>query len=77
MLILTRKAGEAIVIDDNITIRLIEIKGNQIKLGIEAPEDIIIHRQEVYSRILAENQKAAVQAKEDDLDVLSRVIRNI
>jgi len=75
MLILTRKAGEAIVIDDNITIRLIEIKGNQIKLGIEAPEDIVIHRQEVYSRISAENRKASLLAKQDDLAVLSRVVR--
>jgi len=75
MLILTRKAGEAIVINDTITVKLIEIKGGQIKLGIEAPETVTIHREEVYARILAENKKAAVPPANDDLAVLTRVVR--
>lgn len=75
MLILTRKAGEAIVINDDVTIRLIEIKGGQIKLGIEAPEHVTIHREEVYSRILAENKKAALSSAKEDLAVLARVLR--
>jgi carbon storage regulator len=55
MLILTRKLGEKIAIGDDITITLVEIKGTQVKLGIEAPKHIEIHRQEVYERIRQEN----------------------
>jgi carbon storage regulator len=55
MLILTRKLGEKITIGDDITITLVEIRGTQIKLGIEAPKHIEIHRQEVYERIREEN----------------------
>jgi carbon storage regulator len=55
MLILTRKLGEKIAIGDDITITLVEIKGTQVKLGIEAPKNIEIHRQEVYERIRREN----------------------
>ena len=55
MLILTRKLGEKITIGDDITITLVEIKGMQVKLGIEAPKHIEIHRQEVYERIRQEN----------------------
>jgi carbon storage regulator len=55
MLILTRKLGEKITIGDDITITLVEIKGTQVKLGIEAPKRIEIHRQEVYERIRQEN----------------------
>jgi len=55
MLILTRKLGERITIGDDITITLLEIKGTQIKLGIEAPQSISIHRQEIYERIRKRN----------------------
>ncbi|HSQ84689.1 MAG TPA: carbon storage regulator CsrA [Desulfobacterales bacterium] len=55
MLILTRKLGEKINIGDDITVTLLEIKGTQVKLGIEAPKTIEIHRQEVYERIREEN----------------------
>jgi carbon storage regulator len=55
MLILTRKLGEKINIGDDITVTLVEIKGTQVKLGIEAPKTIKIHRQEIYERIREEN----------------------
>ncbi|MEJ2656889.1 MAG: carbon storage regulator CsrA [Desulfobacterales bacterium] len=55
MLILTRKLGEKITIGDDITVTLVEIKGKQVKLGIEAPKHIEIHRLEVYERIREEN----------------------
>jgi len=54
MLILTRKLGEKINIGDDITVTLVEIKGTQVKLGIEAPKTIEIHRQEIYERIRVE-----------------------
>jgi len=62
MLILTRKVGEAIAIGDQVTVRLLEIKGGQVKLGVMAPHHVAVHREEVYSRILEENRKAASQA---------------
>jgi carbon storage regulator len=55
MLILTRKLGERITIGNDIVISLLEIKGSQVKLGIEAPKGISIHRQEIYERIREEN----------------------
>ena len=74
MLILTRKVGEAIVIAEHITVKLLEIKGSQIKLGIEDPSHIAIHREEVLSRIRDENRKAAASEAPTDLDSLSLLI---
>lgn len=59
MLILTRKLGESITIGDDIKIQVIEIKGKQVRLGIQAPESMTIHREEVYLRIQEENRLAA------------------
>ena len=59
MLILTRKIGESITIENNIKIYVIDIKGRQVRLGIDAPANILVHRQEVYQRILEENRLAA------------------
>jgi len=67
MLILTRKLGEKINIGDDITITLVEIKGTQVKLGIEAPKHIEIHRQEVYERIREENLSSS---DINDIDLL-------
>jgi|GEM_PF-125650 len=74
MLILTRKVGEAIVIDGQIAIKVLEIKGGQIKLGVEAPNHITVHRQEVLSRIQEENQKAAASGQPTDLNGLTHLI---
>jgi carbon storage regulator len=59
MLILTRKLGERITIGDDISVTLLEIKGSQVRLGIEAPKGIGIYRQEVYERIRQQNLKAS------------------
>lgn len=59
MLILTRKPGESIYIGDGIKVVIVEIKGNQIRVGIEAPSDVRIYREEIYLQILEENRKAA------------------
>jgi carbon storage regulator len=58
MLVLTRKLGESIAIDDNIKIVVVQIKGKQVRLGIKAPKETKIHREEVYAAILDQNQKA-------------------
>ncbi|MGD6804722.1 carbon storage regulator CsrA [Rossellomorea aquimaris] len=59
MLVLTRKTGEAIKIGDDIEITVLSIKGDQIKLGIEAPKNIDIHRKEIYLTIQDENTEAS------------------
>jgi carbon storage regulator len=59
MLILTRKAGETIVINDHIRVTVLSVKGNQIRLGVEAPEDVPVHRQEIHERIKAEAEAVA------------------
>jgi carbon storage regulator len=69
MLVLTRKAGDGIIIGDDITIKIIEIKGGGIRIGIDAPRDCKIYRQEVYDRISQENREA-LQWQLDDLDAL-------
>ena len=58
MLALTRKKGEALVINNNIEITVLEIRGDQIKLGITAPKDVPVYRKEVYLQIQKENQEA-------------------
>lgn len=59
MLVLTRKIGESIAIDDHIKITVVQIKGKQVRVGIEAPKDTKIHRLEVYEAIQSQNQEAA------------------
>ena len=56
MLILTRRVGEAIFINDDIVVRLLGISGNQFRLGIEAPREISVHREEIYQKIIAEKE---------------------
>lgn len=51
MLVLSRKKNESIIINDNITITVIEIRGDKVRLGIEAPKDVSVHRREVYEAI--------------------------
>ncbi len=57
MLILTRRIGEAICIGDEVEVRVLGIKGGQIRLGIVAPKDIPVHREEIYERIQRERQR--------------------
>ena len=54
MLILTRKPGESIIIGNNIKIVIIEIRGNQVRLGVDAPKEISVHRDEVYEKLQLE-----------------------
>ncbi|MEH6940748.1 carbon storage regulator CsrA [Bacillus sp. JJ722] len=58
MLVLTRKVGESIIIGEQIELTVVEVKGDQIKLGIAAPKDIEIHRKEIYENIRNENKNA-------------------
>ena len=72
MLVLTRKLGESIVIGNNVRVTILEMQGKQIRLGIEAPPEISVHRGEVYERIEAENRLAA-ETVHSDLKELKRL----
>lgn len=72
MLVLTRKLGESVTIGDNIKISVIDIKGRQVRLGIEAPPEMTIHREEIYAKIQEENQRAAVM-KTVNMEKLARI----
>jgi carbon storage regulator len=63
MLILSRKSGESIVIDGRIVVKIVRIEGEVVKVGIEAPADVPVHRQEVYEEILRSNQQALTRQK--------------
>lgn len=68
MLILTRKLGESIAIGDNVKITLLEVKGKQIRIGIDAPPHITVHRGEIYDLIQEQNaQAAASEARLSDI----------
>jgi carbon storage regulator len=59
MLILTRRIGETLMVNDDITITVLGIKGNQVRVGINAPKDVAVHRKEIYERIKREKAKQA------------------
>lgn len=62
MLILTRRVGETLVIGDDVTVTVLGVKGNQVRIGVNAPKDVSVHREEIYERIL--NEKNPSQAVE-------------
>lgn len=62
MLVLTRKRDESIIIGDNIKITVVDVRGDQVKIGIDAPRSISVHREEIYNEIQKENRRAALQS---------------
>ena len=73
MLVLTRKAGEGIIIGDDIKITIVELKGGGVRVGIDAPREMKVHRQEVFDKIKQENQEAT-QWDIADLNELSSIL---
>lgn len=66
MLVLSRRTSESIVIDDRIVITIVEVRGDKVRLGIEAPRDVPVHRQEVYVAIKAEQDRLTQPEQRDD-----------
>jgi carbon storage regulator len=65
MLVLTRKIHQSIVIGDDVEVVVLEVRGEQVRLGIRAPKDVAVHRKEIYEQILEENRGAADVRPED------------
>lgn len=70
MLILTRKVGESVVIGDDITLTILSSKGNQIRLGIDAPKSVSVHRKEIFERINAEAEDVVVEITKKSQSVI-------
>jgi carbon storage regulator len=75
MLVLTRRAGESVMIGDNVTITVLEARGDVIRLGIQAPRDVQVHREEVYRELQAAN-RAAASPTEDAVQAVTQMLRS-
>jgi carbon storage regulator len=70
VLVLTRKVNQSIVIGDDIEVVVLEVRGEQIRLGIKAPRNVVVHRKEIYEQIQEENQAASTVDPKDVPDGL-------
>lgn len=69
MLILTRRVGETLIIGDNVSVTVLGVKGNQVRLGVNAPKDVSVHREEIYLRIQQEKEDAGIPADDSSPQV--------
>ena len=74
MLVLTRKLNQSIKIGDDVEITVIEVRGDQVRLGVTAPRDVAVHRKEVYLQIQQENRAASAAPTASGLDALSDAV---
>ena len=74
MLVLTRRSGESVMIGDDVIITVLEARGDVIRLGIQAPRDVQVHREEVYRELQAANREAA-SPTEDEVQAVSKMLQ--
>ena len=74
MLVLTRRAGESVMIGDDVVITVLEARGDVIRLGIQAPKDVRVHREEVYRELQAANREAA-SPSDEAVEALTRMLQ--
>ena len=68
MLILARNIGEALIIGDDVKVTILGVKGNQIKIGVDAPKNVTVHREEVYERVLEERAEAEENEQQPEVN---------
>jgi carbon storage regulator len=75
MLVLTRRAGESVIIGDDVVVTVLEARGDVIRIGIQAPRDVQVHREEVYKELQQANREAA-SPTEDAVQAVNRMLRS-
>lgn len=77
MLVLTRSVGESVVIGDDIVVKVVEVRGDVVRLGVEAPTSVRIYREELYRELVAANRAAAAGSQQEELSaLLSQAAKN-